>query len=257
MGQMNLTVAVPEGLDTEAKNALTVALAYTIDGPDMYALAADELKTIKGKSAALEAKRKDLVGPLNDTVKKINDLFRTPLAFLAQAEAALKTGMLTFDDEQERIRREREELARREREAEERRIAAEAAEAQRIADEAAAAAARATTQQEQEQARAALAEAAAKVETAQQAHAEIRSMPAPIVAKGTPKVTGIASKSTWCGECDNFTVLVKAVAEGKAPINLLTLDQTQLNKYARAQERAMSIPGCRAVEKKTLSSARG
>jgi hypothetical protein len=257
MSQMNLSVAFPEGIDTDAKSALNVALAYQIDSADMYALAAEELRAIKGKAAALEAKRKELVGPINEAVKRINDFFRAPIEMLGRAESALKTGMIAFDDEQERIRRAAEEQARRDREAEERRVAAEAAEAQRLADEAVAAAERAATPEEHEHAQVALAEAAAKVESTQQARAEIATMPTPIVAKGTPKIAGLSPKKTWRGECTDFMALVKAVAAGTAPINLLELNQTQLNKYARAQESALSFPGCKAVEEKTLASARG
>lgn len=50
-------------------------------------------------------------------MKKINDLFRAPLDFLSRAEQTIKSTMITYDREQERIaaeeRRKAEEAAAR------------------------------------------------------------------------------------------------------------------------------------------------
>lgn len=255
--QQQLTVVVPDGIDAEAKNALTVALAYKIDTQVMYELAADDLKTIKAKAAVLEAKRKEIVDPLNRAVKAVNDLFRAPADFYGRAEKALKDGMSAYLDEQERNRREQEEAARRAREDEDRRVAAEAEAARQAAEEAARQAAAAATPEEQAQAQAALDRASAKVEETAQAQVVVATMPAPIIADHAPKVAGIARKTTWRGECHDFMALVKAVAAGQAPITLLELNQSALNQMARALKTTMAYPGCKAVEDKGIAAARG
>lgn len=135
-----LTINAPEAgaLNKSAETFLVVAQSITIDSPEMYQTAASELMQIKRKAHDLEAQRVDLVTPLNATVRKINDLFRAPMDFLARAEQTIKNAMIAYDQEQERLaaeeRRKAEEAAARERA----RLQAEAAavEARRQAEEA-------------------------------------------------------------------------------------------------------------------------
>ena len=134
-----ININAPEAvtLNKNAESFLITARSIVIDGPEMYQTAATELQQIKKKAKDFEAQRVDLVTPLNATVKKINDLFRGPLDFLARAEETIKGSMITYDKEQERI------LAEERRKAEERaaaerarlRAEAEAAEAKRVAEE--------------------------------------------------------------------------------------------------------------------------
>jgi len=135
----HLTINAPEAgaLNKSAETFLITAQTIVIDGPEMYQTAASELQQIKRKAKDLEAQRVDLVTPLNATVKKINDLFRAPAEFLERAEKTIKSSMITYDQEQERIaaeeRRKAEEAAARERARI--RAEAEAAEARRQAEE--------------------------------------------------------------------------------------------------------------------------
>lgn len=152
----NLTIQTPDAgaLNKSAENFLASARSIVIDSPEMYQTAVTELQQIKRKSKDLEEQRVGLVAPLNAVVKKINDMFRAPLEFLAQAESTIKGAMITFDREQERIaaenRRKAEEAAAKERarlqaeaaaaeakaKAEEDRLRAEAQAAERKAAEA-------------------------------------------------------------------------------------------------------------------------
>jgi hypothetical protein len=144
-----LTINAPEAgaLNKSAETFLVVAQSITIDSPEMYQTAASELMQIKRKANDLEAQRVDLVTPLNATVKKINDLFRAPMALLARAEQTIKDAMIAYDQQQERQaaeeRRKAEEAAARERaRLQEQAAAADArrqAEETRLRDEAAAA----------------------------------------------------------------------------------------------------------------------
>ena len=86
-------------------------------------LAADNLKGVKIKIKEIEDKRTELVKPLNDTVKRINAIFKP---FLDRAEA-LK-GILSKNvlDYQREVIRQREEAERQRREEEKTRLEEEA-----------------------------------------------------------------------------------------------------------------------------------
>lgn len=119
---MNLeTPEVSTAVNT-ARQALDIANAFKVDSDTMYEMAGAELKEIKAKRNQLDALRKSMTAPLDESKKKIMDFFRRPLDWLDDAEAAVKRGMLTFKQDQERKEREERERAA----AEARRIAAEA-----------------------------------------------------------------------------------------------------------------------------------
>lgn len=77
----------------------------------------------------------------------------------------------------------------------------------------------------------------------------------PVVAPTqVPKVTGIsAPRTTYKVRVTNLMELVKAVAEGKAQIQFLILDESFANKMASALKGALSIPGLEVV--KDISSS--
>ena len=56
----------------------------------------------KRRSNALDGKRKELVGPLNAAVKRINDLFREPIRWLESCEAECKRALAAFAVAEER-----------------------------------------------------------------------------------------------------------------------------------------------------------
>lgn len=256
-------------LSNQARAALDSATDLVIDSPTMYELASDELRQIKALQKQVEDKRTAITGPLNAALRAVNDLFRAPKDFLDRAEAACKRSMVTYQTEQERIaaeaRRRAEEEARKERERldaerrEQERIAREAQEAalraEREAAEAAAAGDRAAAQAAQEQARqqaeaaaAAQAEAAAAAQTA-----EVISMP-PTVAPPA-KVAGIAGRVTYSAQVDDLMTLVKAVAEGKAPLEAICANDKFLGAQARAFKKAGPLyPGVTAVAERGIAA---
>lgn len=119
---MNLeTPEVSTAVNT-ARQTLDIANAFTIDSDTMYEMAGTELKDIKAKRNQLDTLRKSMTQPLDESKKKIMDFFRKPLDWLDDAEAAIKRGMLTYKQVQDRKAREEREKA--------------AAEARRIAEEA-------------------------------------------------------------------------------------------------------------------------
>ena len=76
----------------------------------------------------------------------------------------------------------------------------------------------------------------------------------PTVQTQAPKVEGLSVTKLYKAEVFSLPQLVQAVAQGRAPIGLLEVNQTALNGMARALKEAFSVPGCRVVVE---SSVRG
>lgn len=133
---ISVSVSVPVGLDSGPQAMLVAARSYVIDCPDMYEAAADDLKAVKAKFRELDAKRKEIVEPLNKAVKAVNDLFRPPLDYLTEAESVLKGALLTYDQEQEAKRKAEQERQEALAHAEQARLRAEAEAATRAEREA-------------------------------------------------------------------------------------------------------------------------
>lgn len=135
-----ITVNLPskEKMDARAAGMLATVESLDIDSDSMLAIAGDELTTLKTHYKKLEEARKFHVGPLNEEVKYINNWFRDALACMDQAEGSLKRKMLTYQNEQERKRREEQARIEAAQRAERARIAAENAAREKAAREEAA-----------------------------------------------------------------------------------------------------------------------
>lgn len=242
-------------LASSAQKALADAADYVIDSHEMFALASEDLKRIKGLQKEVEEKRTGITGPLNQAVKAVNDLFRAPKEYLDKAETTLKRSMVTWTTEQERLaaeaRRKAEEEARAERE----RLArqeAEAQEAARRAESEAQAAAEAGDQ-------AAAAKAMQEAQEAQQ-QAEVAAMTASVMTvspavEAPAKVAGISGRVTYSAEVTDLVELVKAVAAGQAPIECLQAETKFLGAQARAFKKAGQLyPGVVAKEERGIAA---
>lgn len=255
---MQVSVHTPDHhqMNVQAERALNLAKAYKITDATMYQLAAEDLQKIKGRLTFLDTERKKITKPLDDAKKAVMDLFRGPVDMYEQAEGVIKQSMTNYTNEQERLRREEEERRRKALEWEQTLVDAYAENARINAELAAAATAAANTPEEREQAEATLTAANQKVEVARQEQAVAAAAPTPVVAVSVPKVSGIATKTTWRGECFDKMALIKAIAAGEVPHTLVDVNQTTLNQMARALKGAMTYPGCRAVEEKSIASSR-
>lgn len=269
--QETVAVSIPDSnaLSGSAQRALTSANNLVIDSHEMYQIAGEDLANIKRRQKDLEEQRTGIVKPLNEAVKRINDMFRAPMDFLTQAEGILKRRMLTYTDEQERKRRAEEAKMRAEAE---RRAAEERAriEAQRRADEE-----RSRMEQEKlecerqtaldagETVRAAKIEA--RVEGVKEA-AEIRNSAAeeqismvasaPVITQTTsaPALKGVSSRGIWKADVTDKLALVKFVAANPQYINLLEPATKELGAIAKALKANAVIDGVRIYEEKVLSS---
>jgi hypothetical protein len=194
-----------------------------------FEIAADELKGIKAKAAALDEQRKAITGPLDAAKKAVMDLFRGPLDALGQAENILKGKMLGYQQEQQRkadaARLEAERIAREQRlklEAEARALA----EAGRTG------------------------EAAVKEQVAQMVVA------APVAAPAPPAIKGVSTSTTVDFEVDNLLALVRHIAAHPELINLVTADSVKIRAYVKGLGLQCNLPGVRVFNKQSLSASR-
>jgi hypothetical protein len=250
----SLTLPDSAALSSRAQQALAFIQSFQIDSADTYSLAADELRAIKVRANAIEDQRTGITGPINKALKAINDLFRGPADLLGQAERTLKSKMLAWDQEQERIaaeaRRRADEIAAAER----KRLEEEAAVKQREAEAQAKAAAAASAAGDEQAA--AIAQA-----NAQRAHAEAQAtattaqmVVAPVVAIEKPKAAGISTSKKVDFEVTDLLALVKHIAVHPELINLLQADSVKLRAYVKGVGMACALPGVRVFEDRVMSA---
>jgi DNA repair exonuclease SbcCD ATPase subunit len=187
--------------------------------------AGNELKTIKGKLSDLEALRKSLTRPLDETKRRIMDFFRIPQERLEKAEGTIKRAMLQFQQEQEAIRRKEEarlqELARKE---EERKKAALDARAEK-------AAAKGNLE---------------KAEELRQQKEEV-FVPAPVVNSSVAKVAGVATKQVWKFEISDANII---------PKEYMIPDMVKIGAVVRATKGTLAIPGVKIYAEDTIAAGR-
>jgi hypothetical protein len=225
---MELKLVTPSAAELQAgaNKVLTIIQNFTIDSPMMYEAAGGELKMVKAKQKELEAQRKAITVPLDDAKKSTMALFKPAEDILNQAEAVLKNSMLTYADQQERLRREQQalldEAARIERE--------RLAEASKAAEE------------------------AGNVEEAEALQATASMTTAPVVAQSVEKVSGISTRTNWKAEVTDLLALVKFVAANPHMIDLLQVNTTTLNQHAKATKDNTKIDGVRVYSEQVLAS---
>lgn len=86
--------SVPRALTARAQAALRGA-ALVIDSDALLALAGEDLRAVKALQHEVEAQRTAITGPLNEALRRVNELFRAPRRYLEEAESALKRAMVT------------------------------------------------------------------------------------------------------------------------------------------------------------------
>ncbi len=203
------------------------ARALTVDSDERFHEAGGLLVGIKGLRKEIEDHHRPVMAAAFAAHKAATAAKKKLDDPLDEAERTIKRSMSAYHDAQERKRRE--EQARLEAEArrqeEERRLAeAQALEAEGRHDEA---------------------EAALDEPNI----APVAPAPPPV-----PKVGGISMRETWSAEVIDLAALVRAVAEGKAPVGLVQANQSALDQLARALKATMAVPGV-TVRRQTGVSA--
>jgi len=188
----------------------------TIKNQSDYTLAGEVLKGIKGLAKRLEGERKKITSPLDAAKKAVQALFVPQQDKLDAAERAIKNAMITFADEQERIRRA-EEAKLQEKAEKERQAALKKAE-----------------------------EARAKGNDAKAATLEEKaaSVVAPVLAPRTETPAGASFVTRWSAEVLDFALL---------PDEYKIVDQEKLDAVARALKDGFNVPGAVAKATKDIS----
>ena len=198
--------------------------------PEDRIAAADQLAKLKGLSKSVDEARSELKKPFDEAGKEIQSHFKPGVDALATAENILKSAMIAYDQEAERQQRLAEARAEEE------------ARKQREKLEQQAEAAREKGKDE-------------KADALEQNAATIAAAPvelpkfAPVTTKGT------STRKTYSAEVTDLLALVKAVAEGRAPIALIQPDMSALNKMAVALKESFDgqFPGVKLSVASSLS----
>lgn len=259
---MNAPLPQTAVIEKEAHNALQVARDFKIVDNTQYTTAADRLKGLKGLM-------KQVADTFDPIIKKAHEAHREAVAQrkkheqpLIEAESIYKKAMLTYQQEQEKIRMEQERKLREQAEREQAKLREAAEKAEREAREKA----EALRKQAEEAAAAGRAEEAAKLAAnAQKAEdkgaAKAESLQdraslvaTPVIASSTPTVTGISTRKTYSAKITDKMALIKAVAEGKAPDNVVEPNQAVLNALARTMKEGFAYPGVELATNSGISS---
>jgi chromosome segregation ATPase len=249
-----LTLPDSSSLTARAQATLDFIESLPIVNAEDYNLAADELKAIKAKANKLEEQRTAITGPMNAALRGVNALFKAPGELLEKAERILKTKMLDWDREQERIAAEARRKAEMEAAAERKRLEAEAAERQRVADAEAAAAAAAAAKGDEQAAQLAQANAERAAAEAQTAAFEAQVVIAAPIATVRAAATGISTAKKIDFEVTDTLALIKHVAEHPELASLVTVDSVRLRAYVKGLGLACKLPGVRVFEDRVMSA---
>jgi len=234
-----------------AMEVVTRAKAVVIKSDDDYRASDSACAAIKGEIKKVEARRDELVRPLNTVVKKINAGFKDVTSALESALDAYRRPMTAYQTELARQRQEAEALARKEQfrmEAEARAKAdAEIAAAKLAREEADKARAEAESDDPfaaalaEEEAAEAEARANEQAETAKQAIRDMATIEV-IPEYTAPKVTGSASKT--------FTVWTYEVEdESLIPMAYRPVDHASIARDVKAGKDGCRIPGIRVFSR--------
>lgn len=207
----------------EAPVMLKQAEAVVILTQEHYEGANGVLKTVKGKYRELDSIRKTITKPLDEAKRAVMDLFRNPLETLSKAESIIKRAMITYSDEQDRIRREEQRKLEAKARAEEERKRKD------IEERAKKWAAKGNEAKAEE-----------LLDQAEDVHVE-----APVIAPSIEKPKGVSYREQWSAIVTD---------EAQVPREYLTVNIQALNKVAQATKGALKIPGVEFKMEKILSS---
>lgn len=227
-------------------------LQIITDAP-MFARAGEFLRLVKTYLRQVDEITGPVIAAAHATHKAAVAQRTTLSAHAEQAEKIVKRAMGAYEEGERRRRQEEErraEEARRQAEAEARRLAAIAEAAARQAAE--------------DRMLAEAAEAEARGDSA--AAERIIEAPVPVVpimppmptfspppSVVVPQADGVSFRDSWRAEVRNLGALVRAIAGGQVPLTLVVPEMKALNAMARALKGEMRIPGVTAVSERTAS----
>lgn len=209
----NIETKEVQGLRSEASGLLEMAESLTVTAKTVGD-ASDILSCISSSKKKLEGQRVGLVKPLNDHVKFINSQFKEWMAPLNEADSAVRSKMLTYQQEQNRI----------------------AAEARAVDDE---------------RIRAEHAEQARLTAEAEESGEPIQMMQPPVPAPDIPAMPDRTTRSTLGTTTVRKIWTYEITNESAIPREYLVVDEKKIRAVVKAGIR--KIDGVRVFETEQLS----
>jgi regulator of protease activity HflC (stomatin/prohibitin superfamily) len=202
-----------------AEEVLSLAKQSVVETDEQYLGAAEFLKTIKGYIGRAEELRTSLTKPINESLKRINDLFRPVRSTLESAETILKQKVITFQQAMERKRLAQEARLRE----------------------------IASKEQEKLEAQAAKLEEKGKAIQAEAKREAAASIPTPAVIDTTPKAKGISFRDVW-----DFEI----VSPEDVPDEYRVIDTDKIKRVVQATKGELEIKGVRIFKRQVVAAGR-
>jgi phage-related minor tail protein len=202
-----------------------------VKSSDQSLQAQECLRAIKSRAKKVEDFFAEMKQTAYDAWKSVVAKEKSFLDPLSTAESIIKRKVVAFQQEIER--KQREEAAR--------------IEAQRAQEE------RLRKEELQRQADAAAAKGKAEKAEALRAKAEEYVAPPVFVPPVVAQASGTAFKKTWKAEVTDLPAFLKAVAEGRAPLGVISINESALNAYAKGVKGTMAVPGLRFFEATSMA----
>lgn len=191
------------------------AKSLVLSNAGEYNEAAHTLATVRALKDTLASEKRRYLGPFNEGIKRLRDWFKPAEDALDQAEHLLNKEMSRFALEDMRRQKQEEIENQRKADIEKARLERRADTAEKKGDHSTADMLRAT--------------------------ASVGVVAAPVVSQ--TEAEGVSKRVVFKGRVTDKAALVKAVADGKAPITLLEVDETALNKVIGATKGEVQYPG--------------
>jgi hypothetical protein len=249
-------VSITRAAECDVERLIPQGSIITVSNDDEYRAEGRKLVEIKNRIKDLENQRTSIVKPINDGVKRINDLFKAGTSRLQFIHDTIEKPMKVYYRAQEEKRRVAEEAARKEQERIEReKREAAAAEQKRLED---IRKEKERLEQESQQASNPFAAFATskKLEEATQAEAETvdaitttlreaATVQVPVDYVAKPFAAGTSVRHNWKCRIVNAALI---------PRELMQPNETLLGQIARTQKENASVPGCEFYDDITIGA---
>lgn len=214
-------------LEEKALSVPDRAKTIRISDSKSYVEAGELLKGIKGLRAKIDETFDPICRKAFEAHKEAVGKKKSIEAPLIEAEGLIKSKILEYDAEQERLRLEAQRKLDEEirAKAEEERLA-EAVHLEEIGE-------------------------VAEAEAILQEPIEVSTV---VLPKSTPKIEGQSTRIGYSAEVVNLLELAKGVASGRIPVQAIMANTTFLNGQAKLMKDAFNYPGVRLLKKRILSS---
>ena len=227
---MNTAVVVKDEIEKRTLSFVERAKAVEITDQVTYNVAVRCLDVATRLEKEIVDHHKDMKADAHKTWKTICSAEKKLLDPVLEAKAVVRKSIATWDEEQERIRREEERKA----------LDAHREEEERLRQE--------------------LASQAAKLGADEQSIEEIRMtpipLPRPVITPTFQRASGLSTRETWKCEVEDVRKLCRAIGDGTVSPTLVDPNMTALNGLARSLKTGFNVPGCRVTRETGLNDRR-